>query len=229
MPRPPLWYCRQIELFADLSEEEIMEIVSGAIHRECPIKQILYTPDDHLDFTYVLKEGEVTLYKITDGKKIIIDILKPGSIFGNIGFSIGDGKGVFAEASQRSFICTLPQDLFLKLLQKKPKVAVRAFSILSKRIAQYQSQLQFLSSLNAQHKILATIELLNKKDEQSILPPILRKRTVITHEKLASMTGLTRETVTKQLKKLVQEGLITLDKKYMRLTQEGWNLIESIK
>ncbi|MDD5469385.1 MAG: helix-turn-helix domain-containing protein, partial [Candidatus Peribacteraceae bacterium] len=70
--------------------------------------------------------------------------------------------------------------------------------------------------------------LLNKKDDRSILPPVLRKRTIITHEKLAGMTGLTRETVTKQLKKLSQEGLITLDHKYMRLTKQGWETLQSL-
>ena len=229
MPRPPLWYCRQIELFADLSEEEITEVTGEALHSEYPAKHILYTPDEALDATYILKEGEVTLYKTAEGKKVIVDILKPGAVFGNIGFAMAQEHGVFAETSQPSYICTLPENFFLKLLQKKPQIAVRAFSILSKRIAQYQSQLQFLSSLNAQHRILATIELLNKKDAQSILPPILRKRTVITHDKLANMTGLTRETVTKQLKKLEQEGLISLGKKYMRLTKEGWSLLQSIK
>ncbi len=228
MPRPPIWYCKQVELFADLREEEIMEIVGGANHQEFPTHQVLYTPEEPLELTYILKEGEVTLYKMSDGKKVIVDILKPGAVFGNIGFSPEIERGVYAETSQPSFICTLPRDFFLKLLQKKPQIAVRAFAMLSKRIAQYQSQLQFLSSLNAQYRILATIELLNKKDDRSILPPVLRKRTIITHEKLAGMTGLTRETVTKQLKKLSQEGLITLDHKYMRLTKQGWETLQSL-
>ena len=35
------------------------------------------------------------------------------------------------------------------------------------------------------------------------------------------MTGLTRETVTKELRKLEEEGLITVRQKHIRLTERG--------
>lgn len=203
-------------------------MISGLMHQEYSNKELIFTPDESIEKTYILKEGEVTLYQMLDGKRVVIDILKPGSIFGNIGFDQQSSEGVYAETSQKTYICTLPQDFFLQMMKKNPKIAMRAFSVLSKRITQYQSQLRFLSILNARDRILATIKLLNEKDDQSILPAILRTPTKITHEKLASMTGLTRETVTKQLQKLEEEGLITADRKQLRLTQQGKNIANEI-
>jgi CRP/FNR family transcriptional regulator len=93
--------------------------------------------------------------------------------------------------------------------------------VLNKRLSQYEAQIRSLSALQARDRLLATIRLLNQKEDESILPPILRMPTRITHEKLGHMTGLTRETVTKELKNLQAEGFINVDKKHIRLSQNG--------
>lgn len=221
MPRPPIWYLRKIDLFADLTDSEMMELIEGLTHCEYPAKHQLYGPGDERVHMYILKEGEVTLYQTVDGKRVVVDILKPGSVFGDIGFGSDDESTVHAELSQKSFVCILPDNFFLQLMHKRPDVALKAFSVLNKRIAQYQSQLRFLSTLDAKDRILATIKLLNQKEDHSILPPILRTPTKITHEKLAGMTGLTRETVTKQLQDLEKSGYLVNRKKHFRLTDQG--------
>ena len=109
----------------------------------------------------------------------------------------------------------------VQLMKKKPEVALRALRILSKRIAQYESQLKFLSMLGAQDRILSAVRLFGDKEDRSILPSILRIPTKMTHEKLAGATGLTRETVTKQLHKLEQKGLIEAKNKSVHLTEKG--------
>jgi CRP/FNR family transcriptional regulator, cyclic AMP receptor protein len=221
MHRPPFWYLSSVELFEGISEEEMHEMVSGVIDREYDQKSFLYTPHDRIENVFILKEGEVTLYQSVDGKKIVLDVLKPGAVFGNIGFDPDSNEKHFAENTQDSYICALPHDYFLQILKKRPDVALRAMKILNKRLSQYEAQIRSLSALQARDRLLATIRLLNQKEDESILPMILRRPTKITHEKLGHMTGLTRETVTKELKNLQHEGLVNVDKKHIRLSQDG--------
>lgn len=230
MPRPPLWYLQKVELFSDLSTDELKDIVQDMYEREVPNGQIIYTAQEYVCCTHILLEGEVTLYKTTaDGKRIILDVLKPGAVFGNFGFDPNtEDSGHFAETTQSSYIVTLPEGFFIKLMKMRPDIAMHAFSLLTKRLTQYETQLKFLSMLGAKERILATVRLINEKDDHSILPEILRKPTKITHEKLANMTGLTRETVTKQLQKMISEGLINADKKHLRITAAGIQLIQSL-
>lgn len=219
--RPPVWYIKNMELFAGLSDEGMMEVISGMVDKEYASKCFLYTPRDCVSNVFILKEGEVTLYQSMEGKKIILDVLKPGSVFGNIGFEECGTERHFAEVTQKSYICTLPHNFFLQILQKRPDVALRALHVLSKRLSQYETHIHALSALRAKDRILATIRLLNEKEDASILPSILRSPIKVTHEKLGSMTGLTRETVTKQLQELEQNSFLTNDRKHIRLTEKG--------
>lgn len=228
MPRPPLWYLKNIELFKGLSDEDMMEMLQGMLHSQHESKHFLYTPEDSVENVYILKEGEVTLYKSIEGKKIILDVLKPGAVFGNIGFDPGVGEKHYAEITQKAYICTLPHNFFLQIIQKRPDIALQALKVLSKRLAQYEMQIRTLSALQARDRILATIHLLNEKEDGSILPPILRNTTKITHERLGNMTGLTRETVTKQLAELEKEHLLVIDKKHIRLTESGQKAVLAI-
>ena len=228
MPRPPLWYLKNIELFKGLSDDDMAELLKGILHGEYNQKEFLYTPSDAVENVFLLKEGEVTLYRSVDGRKIILDVLKPGAVFGNIGFDVHSGESHFAEITQKAFICTLPKNFFLQILQKRPDIALQALKVLSKRVSQYEMQIRTLSALQARDRILATVHLLNEKERESILPPILRMHTKITHEKLGNMTGLTRETVTKQLAELEKDGMIVVTGKHVELTDMGRKAIMDI-
>jgi len=228
MPRPPHWYLKHVELFSDLTEDEVKEIVEGILHGQYETKHFLYTPHDPPGSVYILKEGEVTLYKSVGSKKVILDILKPGAIFGNISFDSESGEEHFAEVTQNAFICTLPHNYFLQIIQKRPDIALKALRILSRRVSQYEMQIRTLSALQARDRILATVKLLNEKEDRSILPPILRKNMKITHEKLGNMTGLTRETVTKQLSDLEKEGLVSINRKNVELTPIGHEAVMAL-
>ena len=229
MPRPPLWYLKDVELFEGVSEEEMHSMVQGIFDRQYDNKEFLYTAQEKPENVYILKDGEVTLYQSNGGRKVILDILKPGAVFGNIGFDSETSEPHYAEVTQKSYICTLPHNLFLQLIQQRPDIALRVLNIMSKRLSQYQSQIQALSSLNARGRILATLRILDQKEENSILPNVLRKPTRITHEKLGNMTGLTRETVTKQLKELEHEGLVSVNHKEIHLTQQGIKSLMALK
>jgi len=229
VPRPPLWYLKSVDLFSGISHEELHELVAGIMDKVYSAKSLIYTPQDLADHVYVLKEGEVTLYQTVDGKKVVLDVLKPGSVFGNISFDPDTTENHYAEVTQKAYTCNLPHNFFLQFLQKRPDIALRALKILSQRVSQYEMQIRTLSALQARDRILANIRLLNAKDDRSILPSILRIPTKITHEKLGHMTGLTRETVTKELNELEKQGYITVDKKHIRLTDKGMNSVLALQ
>ena len=228
MPRPVLWYLQKVDLFSSMTDEEMMDVIENMEDHEYACKHVLYTPEDLLEHSYILKEGEVTLYQQVGDKRVVLDILKPGAMFGSILEGDGVEEGHFAEVTQDSYICTLPHDFFVRLAQKRPDIALKAIQTLSRQLSEYHTHVRLLSMLSAQERILVMMHLINRKDDRSILPSILRIPTKLTHEKLGGLTGLTRETVTKQLQELERRGLIQVQKKHIRLTEMGSDVVAGL-
>ena len=214
-----VWYLQQIELFQGIPKEEIMEIAKKVIEKHCSKKELIYTPFEANDQVCVLKKGEVTLYHSHHGKRIIIDVLKPGAIFGNISFE-AEGNDHFAEVTEDAFICFFNMEDFMKVLQAKPEVMMKFFKLMSERIADYEQKIKG-GVLDSKEKVLHHLELLQKKREHGIIGKIIGPRTKITHEKLAQHTGLSRETVTRAINALKKEGRIEISENGDIITHEA--------
>lgn len=48
--------------------------------------QVIFEEGSHGDWIYVVDEGEVEISKNIEGKKVVIEILKPGDVFGEMAY-----------------------------------------------------------------------------------------------------------------------------------------------
>lgn len=104
-----------------------MGIAKKVAEKKCPKKEILYTPFEVANSVYVLKKGEVTLYHLHNGKKLIIDVLTEGSISGNLNFQ-KEKSSHFAEVTQPSYICIFHINDFIKVIQSRPELMLKSIS-----------------------------------------------------------------------------------------------------
>lgn len=218
--RPSYWYLQQIDLFDGLKEEDLMAITEFSIEHFFSKKELLFQPGEKLDTIYILKEGEVTIYQMHQGKKVILDILKPGSFFGNISLSPHEQTTYFAEASDKVMICALSTKTFLAIVQQYPEIVLRLLQKVTDKMHEYEQRIKTTALYSGKWKVLEAIKMIKRKDTDSFLPEILRKKTKITHEKIASLTGLARETVTKAIAELESEGKILINGRKIELARE---------
>jgi len=203
------WYLKQVHLFEGIPDKDIKEIAKKMVEKECKKKELLYTPFEEHDSICVLKKGEVTLYYSHHGKKLIIDVLKPGSVFGNLTFE--EGKSThFAEVTEDALVCCFDAEEFMKIIQAKPKVMMRFLQIVSARLNDYEERLKS-GLFDAKEKILHQLDVLEEKAKNpGILDKWFNRDQRVTHEKLAQYTGLSRETVTRAITDLKKSGDLVL-------------------
>lgn len=203
-PQDKIWYLKQVNLFMGIPDKEIMQIAKKMSEKKCNKKEILYTPFEVTKSIYVLKKGEVTLYHLHNGKKLIIDTLNEGSIFGNLSFK-NEKSSHFAEVTASSYLCVFEVNDFIKIIQSKPDLMLKLLQTMSNRINDFE--VRFKGNIyDAKEKILNQLHLLHKNENASIFNKLMRKKSKITHEKLSHYTGLTRETVTRIIQELKREG-----------------------
>lgn len=84
---------------------------------------------------YLVKTGEVTIYKIIDGEKRILSRLGPGEVFGEMGIVTESPRTAYAEASEYCELVVIDKDTLLDMLKKSPKLIQSITLLLMKRLA----------------------------------------------------------------------------------------------
>jgi len=207
-----LWYLSKVNLFRDLPKDILTQIAETSQLRRFEKGRYISTPHDEGERIYFLKEGEVEVYESTDeGKKMIIDILKPGDIFGyeSIAPDTSNIREQFIKANKDVVLCIMPRRDFLTLLEKKPELALRMIRELSGRLATTESRLRAAAFSNSGTRVMQELERLYTQygEEKGGRRTLTRK---FTHEELANLVGTTRETVTRTLARLEKEGKVSV-------------------
>lgn len=202
------WFLQQIDIFKEIPDEELLKISKKITGKNCKKGEHLYNVGQLDQYIYILKKGEITLYHSFKGKKIIIEVLKPGSIFGNLSFD-KTNKTHYAKASKDSYMCVFTVNDFLAVIQAKPEIMIKFLQIISNKMQSYEETLKE-NLLDAKTKIIKQLKKLEDQEKhrkETLLGKVFGSKTKITHEKLAELTGLSRETVTRSLNQLKKEGI----------------------
>jgi len=130
-------------------------------------------------------------------------------------FLPGRERSATAEAMTECQVVTIGQNDFEKLLKEVPGISLRIIQTLSQRLLAANRQIKTLA-LGDSHSKLADL-LLWLKDEFSQAggqPPVIP----LTHQELGDLAGLSRETTTRMLNSLEQEGVVKLKSRQVALT-----------
>lgn len=205
-------YLSQFDLFDALPESELAKEAPSMHGKKYAKGEVIYSPREETELIYVLKEGEVILYHSHDGKQETFDTIGPGTLFGT--FSVESRvPSHFAEATRDSTVCVFPIKDFLSVLRNKPDLMMRFIQSMADRLQDYEKR--FKNNLQtAKETIYEELARLKSKQQKSFLGKFFGKEGPplrLTHEQIASLTGLNRVTVTRSLKELKEEGLLSIN------------------
>lgn len=199
-----LWYLKQLNLFKTLLDEEVEFISNRLVMKNYGKRQVIFEPEDK-DKVFILKTGKVEIYKLTeDGKKIIVDTLTPGNVFGDLG---NEPSGHFVEALANSFVCVIKKEEFFEMISKNPKVMSILVRELFTKAVESEKQVGALASNNLAEKLKdLLLRLARKYGIRSGERVTIASK--FTHEELSEMLGISRPTMTEILGKLERQGVI---------------------
>lgn len=201
-----LWYLKQLNLFKTLPEKDVRFISERFAEKEYSKRQVVLEPEDR-DKVFILKSGRVEIYQLTpDGKKIIVDVLGAGNVFGDLG--INEPTEHFVEATTDAFVCVMGKSEFFDMVSKNPKISAVLVKELFGKIVESEKQVAALASDNLTTKIKNLLLRLAKKYGREKEDKV-EIATKFTHEQLADMIGVARQTMTSLLNQLERKGVIS--------------------
>jgi len=220
-------YLRDVELFQDLTADEIDALAERMPIQVVDAGTVFYTPQEPTEILFLLKKGRVRLYYLSaEGKAFTTAILEAGTFFGEmtlLGQALYDS---YAEAITPCMLCLMSRDDVRTLLLGDRRIAFRIVEMLGRRLVESQHRLAdfVLKSVSARlASLLLQLAHKQKSRQQKVdLTSTGFVEVACTHEELAQMIGTQRETTTRTLKELRGQGLIELHRgRIMLLNMDG--------
>ncbi len=216
---------RGFDIFEHITDDEYVELDLVHNFLEAANGEYIYFPFQNHNKLYFAKEGFIKLgYIDNEGNEIIKEIIQKGEVFGQLTLEKNNDRDEFAQAYKSAVsLCAFTMEDFLRLLQKKPGMAI-AFSFhLGNKLRKVENRL--LNILNKDVKSrLVQLLLQLAADNNSINDNTAVIDKFLTHDDIAKLIGSSRQTVTTTINQFENQKLLTITKKHIHL-----NDISSLK
>jgi len=198
-------HLRKIPLLAELTQDEIARIRPELRFKHFNKREVVLHKGGSGDALLFLLSGQLQVVDITeDGRAIGLRMLVPGDFFGEIALINDSTRSASVVATSDVLVAFLPAATALHLFSHSPSVARQMLRHLAQKIQRDSDFRAVLSINNTARRIYTYLSLLQRPDGSG--------HAVIdnlpTHQDIANMINTSRETVTRALLSLVQQGIV---------------------
>jgi CRP/FNR family transcriptional regulator, cyclic AMP receptor protein len=204
-----------VGLFADLDEGDLRVLAGELRARRYGKGERIFITGDVGASLYVIVTGRVKLgLYSTEGREVILDMLGPSEVFGELALLDGEPRSADAVAVEPTQLLLLQRDAFLAFLRQRPEAAITLLSVLSRRLRRDAQLVQDAAFLDVPARLARAILRLATIDEGGVL-----HTPRLTQSDLAAVAGTTRETLNKWLGFYADQGLIRWDQSRVTVLQ----------
>ena len=211
---------RKVPLFDGLKDDDLEAIAKVTITRSYSKDQVIILAEEEGDAMFIIETGQVKVSIVSeDGREVILSLLGEGAVFGELSLLDGKPRSANVVATQDTDLYTVRRSDFLQLLYKVPQIAISLLAELAVRLRKTDRKIEGLALLDVTSRISETLlQLATEQGVETGEGIILESRP--THQQLANMSGTTRETVSRVLKRLENQGYITSEGRSITILRE---------
>lgn len=198
---------RGTSIFASLTAGEDNEWLSRCHTRSLCAGESLVDYEDLSKDVFVVQNGEIrAVLRFTVGKEAILGTFRRGDLLGELSAIDDMARSASLMAVSDAVVTVIPYAVFHDILRNRPEVCLALMQLLSRRIRAMNERISELSFLDTKHRLYNTLLRLSRLRgdggrERIISPPLV-------HAELAEHIGSSRETVSREMSKLIREQLI---------------------
>lgn len=207
-------YLNRSDFFQGLSQRSLQHLASICIPRAFKKRQILFLEGHEGGYMFLLLDGHIQLYKDSeDGKEVVIKLVGPGEIFGEVVLFERDNYPVNAVALKESRVLLIPKREIHALL-KEESFRNDFVSHLMKKQRYLTERILDLTLHDVEERFFRFLFDQYGTVEEIVIP--LSKRDV------AATIGTTQESLSRLIRRLKQKGEMVWRGKRIRLREGFW-------
>jgi len=195
---------RSLPIFDTLDDLRLAPITQVAALRRAPRGSVVLREGDRTDNIYfVVNGGLKVLVSDEDGREVILSMLGPGELFGELGVLDDSSRSATVVATQNSDLVTIAKSDFQRCLMSNFDVSLFIMRGLAQRLRQADRKIESLALMDVYGRVARLLlDLAEDVDGHKVVTKKLTKQDI------AKMIGASREMVSRVMKDLQQQGLI---------------------
>ncbi len=202
---------RTVPIFSELSEVDIQALARLTTRRRYPKDTVVFFENEQGDTLFMILQGRVRVTILgDDGREVILSVLGPGDFFGEIALLDNEPRSATAIAAEDAELLLLQRNEFQGAMSENPSISGALIRVLTARLRRANHQISTLALLDVYGRVARVILDIAREEGRRLKDGRIAFRRA-THQELANRIGTTRETVTRMLKDLERQGLITVD------------------
>ncbi len=148
----------EIPLFATMDDEERKQLRAIMKERIFQPGQVVMAASDPEASFFIIEQGEMEVWLTdTDGKKVVLEVLGPGKVFGNLFMLSGMTRSANATTSGELVTLELNREAFFDFLRRRPDTTIDLLVEMGQRLKDTDDILRTRVSRNANEEIDETI------------------------------------------------------------------------
>lgn len=200
---------QNVALFRGVSLENLKLLSSRAIYKKFKPGELIIGEADPIRAFYVVISGRLKLSKSSsEGREQTLSLLGPGDPFGLCTAFATDSFPASAMALEDGEIMIIPGEFMETIARKEPALLLNIIQILSQRLKESMSLIESLALKEIPGRLSSFLlhalsaDAKEKKDKLEL---------TISQRELAKILGATPEALSRSLRKMVNEGILTVD------------------
>ncbi|MGM8216102.1 Crp/Fnr family transcriptional regulator [Bacillaceae bacterium W0354] len=207
-------FYRKCPIFRGLTEEELWKIADISIEKRFDKNEYIFHEGDERKDVFFIVTGLIKIFKISEnGEEQIINILHSNEMFPHAGFFEDSPYPATAETLTEVTVLAVPIERFEELLVQRPGTSIKVMREVGKKLIEIQERLRSIQTQDVSQRIIATLVQfayeLGEREENST---VVHLHIPITNAELASLVGVSRETVNRVFNKLKKDGIMTYNR-----------------
>ncbi|MCO5731682.1 helix-turn-helix domain-containing protein [Rhizobium sp. SSA_523] len=181
------------------------ELFAAVPRESLDIGEGLFWQGDRAQHVFEIAEGVLRIFKIiSDGRRVITGFLHAGDM---VGLSLKDVYLYSAEAVTPVTVRRVTRRVFQEAIETSPDLRPQLFALICDEMAAAQDQMVLLSRKSAEERVCSFLLLIARRlnGDQALSRRI---ELAMSRQDMADYLGLTIETVSRTITKLVSRGVI---------------------
>lgn len=194
----------EIKLFEDLGPKNGAQISALATQEDFHKGDFLFHLGDAADRVFIVTAGKVKLSDYDEGgKESIYGIAMPGSVIGEESLFAKETFRVYGEALTDVEVCVLTNSDLEALVETDEDFRLNLIRGLADKLKRQDAMIRVLRIPNAKDRLEAFLKLRQDQLGDSVIE--------LTQETISASINVARETVSRKLQALADEGVIELE------------------